>query len=355
MPPRRTYGKKSHNTFYTPSFSWSSPGKTPLLENSSAPDLAKDLQNLNINQEANGPGNTHEDRALRTKDSNARKIATTTGAYENELKGSLNSKRAKSPPLKAQEHAVAREFSGSTCKSGADSALIQHVQPLLNLCSEPAARSTPALFSAWSSNLDEHFEISKIAEASYGEVYRLSLKTDVPGFSKADESVMKLIALKPPMERDESLDQDQLEMTRRSVRRRDRVAARREDTGWMSSIEAVVSEVRLLRRMTTIPGFTNFREIRILRGRPGKPFVAAWKAYNKAQIRGQKSMYPDPSKKLSYSENQLWAVIEMQDAGTDLERVQLGRVWCVWDVFWGVAIAIAKGEENAKFEVCRFE
>ncbi len=57
----------------------------------------------------------------------------------------------------------------------------------------------------------------------------------------------------------------------------------------------------------------------------------------------------------------------MQDAGTDLESVVMGGmdggrevgrregcgdgIWSVWDVFWGVAIALGKGEEEARFEV----
>lgn len=70
---------------------------------------------------------------------------------------------------------------------------------------------------------------------------------------------------------------------------------------------------------------------------------------------------------------QLWAVIEMEDAGVDLEGfdvVGVGRnisigdnvttacpggndwgIFGVWDVFWNVATALAKGEREARFEV----
>ena len=75
-------------------------------------------------------------------------------------------------------------------------------------------------------------------------------------------------------------------------------------------------------------------------------------------------------------ERQLWAVIEMEDAGVDLEGcdvVGVGRdddrhdeknskiggvdgdegwgIFGVWDVFWGVSSALAKGEKEARFEV----
>lgn len=70
---------------------------------------------------------------------------------------------------------------------------------------------------------------------------------------------------------------------------------------------------------------------------------------------------------------QLWAVIEMEDAGVDLEGFDVvgvgsntsigdnvttacpgGNNWGVfgvWDVFWNVATALAKGEREARFEV----
>jgi len=88
----------------------------------------------------------------------------------------------------------------------------------------------------------------------------------------------------------------------------------------------------------------------VLKGKPSQVFVDAWKVFDEAQPECDKSVFPDPSKRGSYDNEQLWAVIEMQDAGVDLEHVTLKTVWEVWDVFWGVALALAKGEEEAKFE-----
>jgi len=108
--------------------------------------------------------------------------------------------------------------------------------------------------------------------------------------------------------------------------------------------------------MTEVPGFTNYRALHVLQGRPSRSFIAAWKAWNKSRPAGEKSAFPDPSRKANYSDEQLWAVIEMQDAGTDVEKLQqlddesLGTVEGVWDVFWQVALAVGKGEELARFE-----
>lgn len=207
-----------------------------------------------------------------------------------------------------------------------------YLEPILSLCSDISNQQSPITFSSWSSTLEPYFNIVKIAEASYGEVYRLCLKQAHPNFTSSDESVLKILPLKPP-----------------PTSKKKRAAQKRREEQ-MSEVASVASEVKLLQRMSPIPGFTNFRGVLALKGRPSRAFVDAWKVFNMAQPDGEKSVFPDPSRTASYSEEQLWAVIEMQDAGVDLEHVELKTVWEVWDVFWGVALALAKGEEEARFE-----
>jgi serine/threonine-protein kinase haspin len=206
----------------------------------------------------------------------------------------------------------------------------KHAASLLSLSSQDLTS-----FSAWSDQLSSHFAVTKIAEASFGEVYRLSLLKTHAALGKTDESVLKIIALKPPT----------------STKRKMSKAAKKR-TEMMSDPEDVAAEVRLMQRMTCTPGFTNFREICVLQGRPGDAFAAAWSSWNNSQeSKGKEvSVFPDPSKKASYSEDQLWAVIEMQDAGTDLENTKVANVWLAWDIFWGVVLALGKGEEAARFE-----
>ena len=214
-----------------------------------------------------------------------------------------------------------------------------HCTDLLALANHPIMP-----FSDWTDQLTAHFTLSKIAEASFGEVYRLSAHDRIPNFSRDDESVVKIIALKPPAA-----------ITVPAHRTRCKPAPR-PSTEAMSAPREVATEVRLLQRMTAIPGYTNFRDVRVLQGRPPAALVAAFRDFNRAQRgRGKEaSIFPDPGRKGGYGADQLWAVIEMQDAGADLERcVEDGRcadVWAVWDVFWQVVLALAKGEEAAMFE-----
>ncbi|GAB1728986.1 hypothetical protein NU195Hw_g3296t1 [Hortaea werneckii] len=239
-------------------------------------------------------------------------------------------------PLEPEVEALSPSLPASRSSDHTD-AYTHHTHELLNLSAHGLTS-----FTSWSQQISAHFDLTKIAEASFGEVYRLSLLSQLPGFSRADESVFKVIALTPP---DMTLPKG----------KKDRKAALKKAEA-MSKPEDVASEVKLLQRMSSIPGFTNFRDVRILQGRPGEPFVEAFKAFNQAQKAKKKdlSIFPDPGKKASYSEDQLWAVIEMQDAGTDLEKLiengESTAIWNVWDIFWQVVLTLAKGEEGAEFE-----
>ena len=238
----------------------------------------------------------------------------------------------------------------------------KNARPLLDLTLDPSLRREPVAYSNWANRISQHLKVTKIAEASYAEVYRLSLlKPDCTNLTEGDESVVKIIPLKPPPSKAASSGR----MTK----------AQKQILGNMSDVADVASEVRLLKCMSSVPGFANFRDVRVVQGRPPKEIVQAWRGWVEG---GRKSDWPDPGvvkgRKCVYGDTQLWAVVEMQDAGVDVEgwcekmdknephlkddadvdveRDQAVRsVFGVWDIFWGVALAVAKGEESAEFEV----
>ena len=338
-------------------FTWSSPNNVESQRGEVAAnpadvrDTVQALKRLEIRDgEDEKPIRPGTRRALRAKDGNVRvqksehlKEKAIDRTEQNVSKTDLTSQKGKSSsksPKSSQQSAVAsitspEETYGSFSRLATTTpqAFVDpYIAPLLNLCSDDSTKS-PTLFSSWSATLEPYFNIVKIAEASYGEVYRLCLKQAHPKFTSSDESVLKILPLKPP-----------------PTTMKKKTKAQRNREQQMSEVENVASEVQLLQRMSPIPGFTNFRGVLVLRGRPSEGFVDAWKAFNRAQPKGEKSVFPDPSKKSSYGEDQLWAVVEMQDAGSDLEHVRLRTVWEVWDVFWGVVLALGKGEEEARFE-----
>jgi serine/threonine-protein kinase haspin len=222
-----------------------------------------------------------------------------------------------------------------------------YASPLLAFCD----RKKIVAFQSWSDELEPHIEITKIAEASFSEVYRLS--TVLTSGIQSD-SVLKIVALKtPPAAPLPSQVQTRAARDREGQLEKEK-AQREEQDQWKSRVEDVLSEVKLLQNLTYIPGFTVFRDLTIIQGRPSTSFNHAWKAWNKSRPRGKKSEFPDPSKKMSYEDTQLWAVVEMQDAGTDCEKIMelggLASIWEIWDVFWGVTISLGKAEEACRFE-----
>ena len=229
-----------------------------------------------------------------------------------------------------------------------DDIYTQYAAPLLPY--SDARRITT--FEQWSSELEPLFEVTKIAEASFSEVYRLSAISATTGLR--EESVLKLVALKTPPEVPLPCQTIERAIRDREGQMAKELEEREEKDAYKSVVADVLSEVKLLQNLNYIPGFTNFRDLTVLQGRPSSSFNNAWKTWNKSRPRGKKSYFPDPSKKTSYDETQLWAVIEMQDAGMDCEKLMeaegLGTIWELWDVFWGVCLSVAKAEEACQFE-----
>ncbi|KAI9795872.1 MAG: hypothetical protein M1835_005068 [Candelina submexicana] len=248
------------------------------------------------------------------------------------------SKTSSPEPRSIRTRRNASSLKVQPCQSAiASETLISHAQPLLDVCATADSGSATILdFQPWANKASKRFTVTKIAEASYGEVYRLS---SISSKTKSSESVFKIIPLQPP-----PLPCDL------------KPRGKKRNRAFMSTISSVTSELSLLRRMSPIPGFTSFRGASVMRGPLPPSFTSAWRAYKQLQKEGLKkivdggSMFPDPTRRGAYSPDQLWAVIEMQDAGTDLETRVLEETGEVWDVFWGVACALAKGEEGVRFE-----
>ncbi|KAI9804067.1 MAG: hypothetical protein M1825_001468 [Sarcosagium campestre] len=211
-----------------------------------------------------------------------------------------------------------------------EKSLANYVEPLLRICSRPEDGVKASNFQTWADSFGSFYSVEKIAEASYGEVYRLSCKDSHPSarFKGPTDSVLKFIPLKPRFPVDASLKKIKMEQ--------------------MTPLKDIVNEIETLKRMTDVPGLINIRDIRVFSGRVPVQFAKAWRSFKHRD--GVETYFPDPGRKSSYPEDQIWVVIEMENAGLDLEHVQLSSPVQVWDVFWGVAFALAKAEVHAEFE-----
>lgn len=206
-----------------------------------------------------------------------------------------------------------------------------YVRPILDEALSPIASQSIQKFSTWASHSANMFHVAKLAEGSYGEVYKLHLheESNRPAVSKSKlaklraygDGVFKIIPL---------------------------CAQSGPGSKKFTSIDEIVSEVKMLKYLDPIPGFARFREIHVVQGRFPASFQSAWDYYKETK---DDCLNPDPSNKKAYSENQLWAIIEMDDAGCELEKFCWSSVFQIYDIFWGVAMALARAEEYALFEV----
>ena len=193
-------------------------------------------------------------------------------------------------------------------------------------------KSTDQWYDTWSL----HCNVNKIAEGSYGSVFRLS---DKGGLEAA--TIGKLMPLKP-----------------RSGKGSKNVGN--------TLVADAASEIKLLETMSHVPGFVEFRNAEVLIGGLPKPLrkeYRTWHARRKANNRSTELIC-----RTVYPESQAWVFIEMGDAGTELEdalRLETEEnrlvkiddqgketldVRVAADTFWGVAEALANGEAMQEFE-----
>ena len=236
--------------------------------------------------------------------------------------------RKKTSPLKQRQ----RRSSGCVH----DEKATAYAQTILDQALAPMSSRRVQKFSSWASRAGDMFNVIKIAEGSYGEVYSLGLRPEVSQ-KMADFSKSKLVRLRA---HGEGIF---------------KVVPLRAQSGpgskKFTSVDEIVSEVRMLKYLDPVPGFARFREVHVVQGRFPKAFQDAWDHYKRTRP-ADDCLNPNPASKKAYTDSQLWAILEMDDAGCELEKFSWRSIFQIYDIFWGVAMALARAEEYALFEVC---
>lgn len=210
----------------------------------------------------------------------------------------------------------------------------EYALPILNEAQSPIAAQGVQKFSSWAARGGNMLQVVKIAEGSYGEVYKMRLREEV---CKQEMSKSKLARLRAYGDN-----------VFKVVPLR---AAKGPGSKKFTSVEEIVSETRMLKYLDPIPGFARFRDIHVVQGRFPESFQDAWDYYKKTK---DDCLNPNPASKKAYADSQMWAIIEMDDAGCELEKFSWSSVFQIYDIFWGVAMALARAEEYAMFEVIHF-
>jgi serine/threonine-protein kinase haspin len=179
-------------------------------------------------------------------------------------------------------------------------------------------------FSTWAERVTAAFRIIKVGEGSYGEVFKLDTSLEAPNISRRKpaahgECIFKLIPLR----------------------------AKGSQSNGQTSLDALVREIQMLKLMDPVPGFARFRDLTVLQGQYPSSFAEAFHDYESNEENDSRSLEPS-----QYPGKQLWVMIEMDDAGRDLETLKSPSAYEVFDIFWLTCCALSYAEDYTEFEVC---
>lgn len=168
--------------------------------------------------------------------------------------------------------------------------------------------------------------IEKIAEASYAEVYRVT--------NDRGTSIIKVIRLHSPI--------------RAKTKAQDRAKLVDEEP---HAEEDIDGELQISEWLADIPGFVVYKERYVVQGKATRQLLETHQVFQrrmKRQDPGRAQFYPSPSR---YLDDTRFLVVELGDAGIALEDWKLTTESQLWDIFFLVAVALARAEDLAMFEV----
>ncbi|KAK1523128.1 hypothetical protein CPAR01_13981 [Colletotrichum paranaense] len=167
--------------------------------------------------------------------------------------------------------------------------------------------------------------IEKIAEASYAEVYRVR--------NERGTSIIKCIRLESPI--------------KAQTKAQERSGLVDEEP---HSEDDMRGELSISEWLADIPGFVIYKERYLVRGKAPKCLLETHQSFHRKMKRkdpDRLQFYPSPSR---YLDETTFLVVELGDAGTALEDFELTDSGQLWDIFFHVAIALARAEDLACFE-----
>ena len=187
--------------------------------------------------------------------------------------------------------------------------------------------SEPLRVLTWDDVCPPGDQIIKIAEASYAEVYRVT--------NERGTSIIKVIRLESPI-RAQTKAQIQAGLVDEEPH----------------SEEDIQGELQISEWLADIPGFVVYKERYLVQGKATRALLETHQKFQrrmKRQDPGRAQFYPSPSR---YLDGTKFLVVELGDAGTALEDWPLKTESQLWDIFFLEAIALARAEDIAMFEVC---
>lgn len=168
--------------------------------------------------------------------------------------------------------------------------------------------------------------IEKIAEASYAEVYRIT--------NERGTSIIKVIRLESPI-KPQTKAQEKSGLVDEEPRYE----------------EDMAGELQISELLADIPGFVIYKERYTVQGKTTPGLLETHQTFHRKMKRkdpDRLQFYPSPSRYLNETK---FLVVELGDAGTALEDLDILTTDQIWDIFLHVAVALARAENLIRFEV----
>ncbi|KAL9618672.1 MAG: hypothetical protein Q9160_006639 [Pyrenula sp. 1 TL-2023] len=188
----------------------------------------------------------------------------------------------------------------------------EYLQPIITDC-----KARFLSFQDFEKQCLKNLSIQKLGEGSYGDVYGARK----PHHEQSDpDSVLKIVPIRPP--------------TGRGSRKH-------------TSVESLLSEFKISSLMDEFPGFLRMRTVFLVEGHYPSIIYQAYLDYKRDH---EKCYNPDPTDPKNYPNNQVWAILEMEYAGEELEKLESPTLHEMYNIFWTVAFSLGRAEEQVKFE-----
>lgn len=200
----------------------------------------------------------------------------------------------------------------------------QQDEPSLSLTSLEIQEDSQSL--TWEDVCPFGDRIEKIAEASYAEVYRIT--------NDRGTSIIKVIRLDSPIKPQTKVQQ--------------KSGLVDEDP---HSEDDLAGELQISELLADIPGFVIYKEKYTVQGKTTPALLETHQTFHKKMKRkdpDRLQFYPSPSR---YLNDTKFLVVELGDAGTALEDLEIVSIDQIWDIFLHVAVALARAENLVRFEV----
>jgi len=117
-------------------------------------------------------------------------------------------------------------------------------------------------------------------------------------------------------------------------------------TDEIADLESVTREVRVLQALDLLHGFARCRGVHVVSGKYPDVLSEAFSLYKTTDP--QEAINPDPTSNLP--PEQLYVVIEMNDAGCPLSKLSAMSAFQAFDSFWASAMILSMAEHKLEFE-----